>query len=161
MNRRLPSTNLSSEIGAGQIGKSHLEVGSLSQITRRQFLKRSIHLGRTLSAVVAVPYIVPSSVLGKDGSVAPSERITLGSIGCGNRGLYDLTHFLSEPDVQCLAVCDCWESRREKAKSIVDKHHDNTDYGRNMKWNTKTERFINDPEADKMISRPMRRPWHL
>jgi hypothetical protein len=99
----------------------------LSQITRRQFLKRSIHLGRTLSAVVALPYIVPSSALGRDGSVAPSERITLGSIGCGNRGLYDLTHFLSEPDTQCLAVCDCWESRRQKAKSIVDKHHDNTD----------------------------------
>jgi len=26
-----------------------------------------------------------------------------------------------------LAVCDCWESRREKAKSIIDKHHNNTD----------------------------------
>jgi len=99
----------------------------MRKITRRQFLKRSIHLGRTLSAVVALPYIVPSSALGRDGSVAPSERITLGSIGCGKRGLYDLTHFLSEPDAQCLAVCDCWESRREKAKSIVDKHHDNTD----------------------------------
>jgi len=33
--------------------------------------------------------------------------------------------------------------------------------GRNMRWNPQTERFVNDPEADKMISRPMRRPWHL
>lgn len=114
-------------VAPNELGRVILEVGPLSQITRRQFLKRSIHLGRTLSAVVALPYIVPSSVLGKDGSIAPSERITLGSIGCGNRGLYDLTHFLSEPDAQCIAVCDCWESRREKAKSIVDKHHDNTD----------------------------------
>ena len=62
----------------------------MKKITRRQFLKRSIHLGRTLSAVVAVPYIVPSSVLGKDGSVAPSERITMGGIGFGGQGTRDM-----------------------------------------------------------------------
>ncbi len=33
----------------------------MRKITRRQYLKSSIHLGRTLSAVVAVPYIVQSS----------------------------------------------------------------------------------------------------
>jgi predicted dehydrogenase len=33
--------------------------------------------------------------------------------------------------------------------------------GRKVKWDPETERFINDPEADRMISRTMRSPWHL
>ena len=32
---------------------------------------------------------------------------------------------------------------------------------RTLKWNPKTEKFINDAEADRMISRPMRSPWSL
>lgn len=89
-------------------------------IDRRRFLK-------TIAGSAVVPYVVASSVLGKGNATAPSERITLGVIGCGNRGLYDLGHFLREPDVQCLAVCDCWLSRREKAKTVVDNHHGNSD----------------------------------
>ena len=42
----------------------------------------------------------PARVLGRDGDVAPSERIVLGGIGIGNRGTYDLGCFLEEPDVQ-------------------------------------------------------------
>ena len=33
--------------------------------------------------------------------------------------------------------------------------------GRHVSWDPQAERFVNDPEADKMISRPMRQPWHL
>lgn len=33
--------------------------------------------------------------------------------------------------------------------------------GRKLKWDVKKERFINDPEADRLLSRPMRSPWHL
>jgi len=33
--------------------------------------------------------------------------------------------------------------------------------GRNVSWDPQAERFVNDPDADKMISRPMRRPWRL
>jgi predicted dehydrogenase len=32
---------------------------------------------------------------------------------------------------------------------------------RKLTWNPQTERFVNDAEADKMLSRTMRRPWHL
>jgi myo-inositol 2-dehydrogenase/D-chiro-inositol 1-dehydrogenase len=32
---------------------------------------------------------------------------------------------------------------------------------RKLKWNPTTEKFIDDPEADRMISRPMRSPWSL
>ncbi len=33
--------------------------------------------------------------------------------------------------------------------------------GRKLKWNNKKERFVNDAEADRLLSRPMRSPWHL
>jgi hypothetical protein len=31
--------------------------------------------------------------------------------------------------------------------------------GRPLKWDPAAERFINDPEADRLLSRPMRSPW--
>jgi hypothetical protein len=51
-------------------------------LNRRRFLKTAVQAG----AVLAMPYGVPGTVLGKKGSVAPSERIVLGGIGIGNRG---------------------------------------------------------------------------
>ena len=33
--------------------------------------------------------------------------------------------------------------------------------GRKVHWDPKNERFINDPDADRLLSRPMRSPWHL
>jgi predicted dehydrogenase len=33
--------------------------------------------------------------------------------------------------------------------------------GRKVKWDPVVERFVNDPEADRLLSRPMRSPWHL
>ena len=33
--------------------------------------------------------------------------------------------------------------------------------GRKLRWNPDTERFVNDAQADRMLSRTMRGPWHL
>jgi predicted dehydrogenase len=33
--------------------------------------------------------------------------------------------------------------------------------GRKLRWDPDAERFVNDPEADRMLSRSMRGPWHL
>lgn len=33
--------------------------------------------------------------------------------------------------------------------------------GKPLKWDPKTERVTNNPEADRTLSRPMRSPWHL
>ena len=33
--------------------------------------------------------------------------------------------------------------------------------GRKLKWDPEKEQFINDPGANRMLSRPMRSPWHL
>lgn len=92
-------------------------------LPRRQFLKRAIQAG----TVFMMPQVIPGAVLGKDGAVAPSERIVLGGIGIGNRGSYDLGCFLPEPDVQFVAVCDVKAARREAVKRIADAKYGNQD----------------------------------
>jgi len=89
-------------------------------VTRRAFLKRA-------AALVAVPYIVPASALGRDGKVAPSERIVLGGMGVGRRGTHDLQWMLPEPDVQFVAICDARKDSREAIKQIVDTRYGNKD----------------------------------
>ena len=33
--------------------------------------------------------------------------------------------------------------------------------GRKLRWNGDTERFVNDPEANRLLDYPMRPPWSL
>lgn len=88
---------------------------------RRQFLKAAA----ATSAAVMAPTIIPSSALGLDGAVAPSDRVVLGGIGIGNRGTYDLGCFLEQNDVQFVAVCDIKESRRAAVKKLADDKYGN------------------------------------
>ena len=92
-------------------------------LTRRESLKTMAAAG----AACLMPTIVPAKALGRDGAVAPSERIVLGGIGLGPRGEYDLKWMLREPDIQFVAICDARRVRREAIKKIVDKHHGNSD----------------------------------
>ena len=48
--------------------------------SRRKFIKKAV--GSTLG-VIAAPYIIPGTALGKNGSIAPSNRIVMGGIGLG------------------------------------------------------------------------------
>ena len=91
-------------------------------LNRRRFLKRAVQAGAALS----VPQIIPATALGA-GGVAPSEKITLGAIGIGNRGRYDLGCFLREPDLHCVAVCDVRGDNRQRAKNQVDAINGNKD----------------------------------
>ncbi|MCX6902579.1 MAG: twin-arginine translocation signal domain-containing protein, partial [Verrucomicrobia bacterium] len=70
---------------------------------RRHFLKG---LMTAAGGFMAVPTLIPSSALGRDGAIAPSERIVLGAIGIGGRGSYVLGCFLHEPDVQFVAIAE-------------------------------------------------------
>jgi predicted dehydrogenase len=72
-------------------------------INRRQFLREA---ACAVVGAVSFPYIVPSSALGKADSVSPSNRITLGCIGMGGQGTWDMAGFLRHSDVQVVAVCD-------------------------------------------------------
>lgn len=91
---------------------------------RRRFLKTA---AASAGAAFLAPQIIPSSALGRDGAVAPSERIVLGGIGIGNRGTYDLGCFLEQPDVQFTAVCDVKEDRRQAIKKLADERYGNQD----------------------------------
>lgn len=91
-------------------------------VHRRQFLKTSVATG---AAAAIAPTIIPSSAIGRDGATPPSERIVVGGIGIGNRGLYDLGCFLEQKDVQFAAVCDVKETRRVLVKKRVDELYGN------------------------------------
>ncbi len=91
--------------------------------SRRQFLKSTA----LAAGAVTLPYVVPSSSLGRAGTVAPSERIVMASIGLGIQGTGLLGAFLGQKDVQVVAVCDVRESQRQKAKGMVDQRYGNQD----------------------------------
>lgn len=90
---------------------------------RRRFLKTAALAGTAL----AVPQFVPGAVLGKDGAVAPSERIVMGGLGLGSRGTYVLSCFLKNPEVQFIAICDVRKERREAIKQLADEHNGSQD----------------------------------
>jgi predicted dehydrogenase len=92
-------------------------------LTRRQFLQRTT----LATGLLASPLIVPSTVLGRDGAVPPSERIVLGGIGLGGRGTGVLNWMLPERDVQFVAICDPKRSQREAIKRMVDNRYGNKD----------------------------------
>jgi hypothetical protein len=89
--------------------------------SRRGFLKSIGAAAVGLSA----PMLIPASALGRDGSVAPSERIAMGFIGLGGQGTGHLLGgawtyvpggYVARKDVQVLAVCDVRKERRESAQ---------------------------------------------
>jgi predicted dehydrogenase len=84
-----------------------------SNANRREFLKI------TALAALALPNIVPSSVLGAAGQTPPSERIRLGVIGCGGLGKSNLGACAKHPDVVVTAACDVWEDRLQP---VLEKH---------------------------------------
>ncbi|MEE8452321.1 MAG: Gfo/Idh/MocA family oxidoreductase [Thermoguttaceae bacterium] len=84
--------------------------------SRRQFLKNAM----ALSGSLATPVLIQSSALGKDGTVAPSNRIALGFIGIGMMGQGHLRGCLQYPEVQVVAVCDVDRWRRENAKTATE-----------------------------------------
>ena len=90
------------------------------KMSRRRFLSGA-------AAVVAAPYIVPGSVLGKNGTTPPSERITVAGIGIHGRGFHDLRWMMGNDDVQFVAICDIWKQQRETIKQFVDTRYGNTD----------------------------------
>jgi len=55
---------------------------------------------------VAAFTIVPRHVLGGQGAVAPSDKITLAMIGVGTQALRELPALLSIPEIRIVSVCD-------------------------------------------------------
>ncbi len=93
------------------------------RMTRRQVLKRATGVCASLSA----PWFVPASILGRDGAVAPSEKIVLGGIGIGGRGQHVLGDMIDQPDVRFVAICDVRAERRAAIKNMADRRYGSTD----------------------------------
>jgi len=91
--------------------------------TRRNFLKSSAITG----TILGFPTIIPSTVLGKDGAVAPSERVGIGLIACGNRSSY-AAQYQHYPKSQITAVCDPWTDRRKTASEKYGNCPDYNDF---------------------------------
>lgn len=84
-------------------------------VSRRNFLKG------TVATALGIPAIASSAALGRAGTVAPSNRITMGCIGMGGHGTnWNLAHLLKEQDAQIVAVCDVYEDRATRAKAIIE-----------------------------------------
>ena len=71
-------------------------------------------MGKTALAGAAMgfPAIIPSSVLGQNGNVAPSNRAAIGLIACGGRAGYGGMYQRYEKS-EIVAVCDPRKDRRD------------------------------------------------
>jgi predicted dehydrogenase len=87
------------------------------------------------TAALAFPAVIPASALGRNGAVAPSERINMGFIGLGGQGTGHLLGgawtyvpggYVARPDVQVLAVCDVRKERRESARERCNRAYAET-----------------------------------
>jgi predicted dehydrogenase len=87
------------------------------KLTRRAALKSA--------AAFAAPMIISPSVLGLDGSAPPSQRVTMGFIGCGRQCYQkNIPLFVRTPGVQALAVCDVDSWRLDNAVPQIKAQYD-------------------------------------
>ncbi len=78
--------------------------------TRRGFLKAT-------GAAALFPYLIAGSVKAQDGKPAPSNRITLATIGYGNQSPGDVGSLMGRGEVQYLACCDVRANKREELRA--------------------------------------------
>lgn len=69
---------------------------------RRGFLKSAA----LAVGAVAAPYVITSKALGGEGRPPASDRVVLGYLGVGPRGMVNVRDQLACPDAQVVAVCD-------------------------------------------------------
>src|SRR5882762_9636950 len=91
-----------------------------TSITRRRFLGAA-------AGAVAVPFVVPSSILGLRGAVPPSEKLVMGVIGVGGMGTHNLKAFMGKKETQVVAVCDVDKEHLDAAAGEVEKQYGNKD----------------------------------
>lgn len=79
---------------------------SSKSVSRRNFLKNA--------ALISSVFIVPRRVLGGAGFVAPSDKITIGFIGCGKQSGGLQRRFANLTGAQVVAGCDPYAAKLDK-----------------------------------------------
>ena len=95
----------------------------IMKTTRRDFLIKTTMAG----AAIGFPTIIPSSVLGQNGEVPPSERVGIGLIGCGSRSNY-AGQYQRYDKSQIVAVCDPRTDMRKKWREKAGNCPDYSDF---------------------------------
>jgi predicted dehydrogenase len=90
------------------------------KISRRRFLAAT-------GAALSLPTFIPASALGRNGSTAPSQRITMGMVGCGNMGSGNTQSFLALKECQVVAACDVDKRHLERLVGSINKKYDTQD----------------------------------
>src|ERR1017187_8958385 len=62
---------------------------------------------------------IPICAMAPRGALGAHDRIRIGLIGAGDRGMQDLDEALKQPNIECVAVADTYSRRRDFAKSKV------------------------------------------
>ena len=91
-----------------------------NRLSRRTFMQ--IGAG-TLAAGSRAKFnlLEPAAMWGAGRTVAPSDRVRFASIGTGTRGCELLAASIEVPGVECVAVCDLYDSRHEAALEALKK----------------------------------------
>ena len=90
---------------------------SKNPLSRRQFMQ--IGTGTLAATTVAKNILQPHLLSAATRPVAPSDTIRFASIGTGIRGCEHLEASLRVPGIQCVAVCDLYDSRHTAAQEAV------------------------------------------
>jgi len=85
-------------------------------MNRRTFFRKTFN---EVVATFGAPLVLSGSVIGKNRSVSPNNKIAVGFIGTGNNGTNWLKHFFKDDRVRVVAVCDVEPNRREAAQKTV------------------------------------------
>ncbi len=118
--------------------------------TRRNFIK---NMTTSVFGVMAAPFIIKSTVLGRGYLPAANNRITLGHIGVGGRGSSLLRSFLQVDQAVSVAVCDPFLERREERAREIDAFYSKSSRGGYhgcKKYKYFTE-LLNDKDIDAVI----------
>lgn len=75
----------------------------MQNTNRRKFIKHSLIV---TTGIITIPTIIPACSRGGNGRVAPSDKIAVALVGCGNQGGWDIMEFAKDERVQVVAICD-------------------------------------------------------
>ena len=121
---------------------------SQSRSNRREFFRSSTAAALTAALVRNV--------------AGANERLVVGLIGAGGppfvRGKHVAGLFVGQ-GAEVAAIADIEVCHRSTTAAILGNLAMKT--GRKLHWDADKEKFINDPEADKLLMKPYREPYSL